>query len=585
MTDPHAVPLDPTHEPIDYSPGAIDAPPPDLWDAPDSPPQGRMAPPPVEWPRPDPVVTGVEPPAGEATPRPGMPRVAAVALVALGLAATGVFYLKGQHRHELAANPAKEKAGDSHAEKPRDDTHIPPQPAVPPEHKNEPEARDPIPTKKPLTPDDWNFDGKSNQPERTGPATPIPLAVQVPTPAAPTPLPELPAAKPDRGDAMTLPVLPGESTAGGPKLPPSPKPDAMELPKLPSSRPEPGFDADIRQAQATSTPKPVMPIVPASPKSAAELPPLPALPAVKPGEAPKPSGEVPVMPLPALPAMPAKTELPVLPAVPKAGDVALPAIPKAEPFALPAMPAPPSLPKMDEPRPATGGVQPLPLTPPATPAPPANAPIGSPAGAETKATLPAPIIAGGFNEVKPVSAANGDAPKPAPQLPPAQSTPEPFAQPAAPLMAIPSKPPTPARETVPADPTVRRAEYEVSLVPVRRGDSYDAIAKDSLGDAKYGELLRRYNNERELRAGEVVKVPPAPVLRKLAGPNWTGAPDAPKPAAARSYTTPRDGMSMWDIAYEVYGTKAEFRKVIDANRDRNPNLRYRAGERFRLPGE
>ena len=236
------------------------------------------------------------------------------------------------------------------------------------------------------------------------------------------------------------------------------------------------------------------------------------------------------------------------------------------------MPAPPLPNPVSEPIVLTPA---LPANPPAPSAPKDQTTPGElafksvtnlpPIQAEVK-PLPAPASLAGFQE-------QTAPPPPAATLPPIK-----------PVADIPPRPAPAATQTVPADPTVRRAEYEVNLVAVRPGDSYDAIAKESLGDAKFGPALRRYNGERDLRSGEVVKVPPTAVLRKLGEPSWVGPPGR-APAEGRTYVTPRDGMSMWDVAYEVYGTKAEFRKVIDANRDRNPNLRFRAGERFRLPAE
>ena len=573
MTDPHAVPLDPTHEPRD----------------PDSHP---MFPPPVEatppmaWPRPEPVVTGVEPPTDEVepllpAPKAGKKRVAALLVVTLGIAATGWFYLKGQNTRELAAKPGKAK----------DETRIPPQMVEPKAdepppwnpHTTEPEPPKPVDSVplRETSAAGGSLTFGSGQPQGNEPAKPNSATLLPVAPIPPAPLPD--ASQTTFGSGMTLPPVPTEekNRTGGPTMP--------SIPTLPvmgeSAAPEPfstmpAADPNLRQAQGEA---PAAPLMPDPSKPAAGNDPLKPLvaPATNPVVGPKPSGVAPPTPPPAMPAAPTKLDAATIPNLPQLGGIALP-LPKLDAAPIPtvaetkltfepmAIPAAQGAGQTVDPKPNLDAAKVAPLPPSI----PEFKPVPNlPAVIETKPYAP-PVMTEVMNEIQPSSA------PPAQPAPPIGTPPLPLANP----FPKPSAP-APTRETVSADPTIRRAEYEVNLVSVRRGDSYDAIAKDSLGDAKYGDLLRRYNGERDLQVGEVVKVPPAPVLRKLAGPSWTGAPDAPKPAAARSYVTARDGMSMWDIAYEVYGTKAEFRKVIDANRDRNPNLRYRAGERFRLPPE
>lgn len=587
MTDPNAVPLFPKdHPPADSAPPDF-APPPPAY--PDDEP-AEFAVPVAEAMSPGPVVTGFEPPqvppeepAQESpresdeihallTPAPKSRRLqlAGIAVVALGFAAMASFIPRGHPApRDVAATPAPPPAAalpespakpveppakpDAAARDPLEDD-----PRIRPDPKADPAADDKsVPAKPPAT--NWGDLATMKLPEPpargappTLPAENAPVVPPAPEEVAPRDSDTAPEPL-----AMKLPVAPKpvENRVGGPGLPPL----SGDKPKLPLPNvdtPMPVPDLNLVQAKNETPAAPAQPILPIP-----TMPALPATPVVPPVATP-----LEVKPLVAPPVAPAPMKLPLV------DPLAPPATAKTAAPLIPPMPTPADTKAKPDAPPAL----PLAISPQSLPALPSDPkPTAKPAGfTETTAPPAAPQPA-------------PSAPAPAKVDPP--STPKPFNMdlpPALPPAAVPPAAATPvARETVPADPAVRRAEYDINLVPARRGDSYDAVAKDSLGDAKYGPALRRYNNDRELRAGDVVRVPPVAVLRKLAAPNWVGAADKPGVAGPRTYVTPRDGMSMWDIAYEVYGTKSEFRKVIDANRERNPNLRYRAGERFRLPAE
>ena len=627
MTDPNAVPLYPDAAPTAQQSPTAPEPPFDLPSRFELPPLPPVVEP--EVPRPSPIVTGFEPPAdtpGEETPRGKRTRLIATTVVALGLAAMGVFYLKGRTTKEVAAKPSR---AEPDAPRSLFDEH----------HATHPEA---------ATPDtDKSLKREETPPSNHGtgepPAPPLPLAVP-PTLdqgqndkspiGPPVPVPDLPP------KAFGSPKMPGlvplEPPAnGGVSALPKPNLDTMTLPIAPSRRVEPlaaGGGDVVPLAPALLTENavggPRVPTLPTLPQQA-KLPAFPSHDQSKPervnSDIALAKAEVPAVPSvpPAMPDM----QLPVAPAMPAPGnapDTKSPPLPPQDPAAgvpLPPAPNPLALPPMsksetkpeaksDASKPASTPIKEqkpslpeLPAPPifakPSLPATPVNpvavkeSPEFRPTGSPTLPPLTPQTLPTGMSEVKPplmpspvTPAANTGftlQPAAAPTLPP-PVTPVKEEAPTKPAPTSSDLPPKRATETVPADATTRRAEYEVNLVSVRRGDSYDAIAKESFGDPKFGPLLRRYNDDHELQVGTVVKVPPVPVLRKLAGPAWVGTPGNAAPPE-RTYVTPRDGMSMWDVAYEVYGTKAEFRKVIDANRDRNPNLRFRAGERFRLPTE
>ncbi len=416
------------------------------------------------------------------------------------------------------------------------------------------------------------------------PVTPpvAPMTPKTDVPSAPVPLSAPPPASPP-GFTST-----GTAPAAEDKLVPpvkSPLPPAAEGAR-PADRvtdlvPPPG------QFHATGTVDTAA-VTTASHAEAAPTPPVPApavLPPIVPAPAlpaPLPKPESPAagpstMPLPPLPstasppvaappvpkvelAKPPVTLPPVRPDAAKLGGLGV-ATPEVKPV-TPALPPPavtPAVPLPQDPKP-----QPVLVSPEPTPVP-MPTPAGTPSAFTESPAAPASpnfsaAAPGTLTLTKPVDAT---APTPPASAPP---------------------PPAPAPAPV-ADPNVRKPAYEVDLHDVQRGETFEAISRRHYGSDKHAAALQAFNGDRDLAPGTSVQLPPLAALRRMGGPAWAAAP-GPRPApAARVFTAPHDGMSLWDVALEVYGTKAEWSRIHAANPDRDPNLRYKAGDQFRLPAD
>jgi hypothetical protein len=313
-----------------------------------------------------------------------------------------------------------------------------------------------------------------------------------------------------------------------------------------------------------------VPAVPTDPKPAAATPPpaLPAVPTVvggKPEEKPQPK---PSDPPPALPAPPI-LQLPGGPADPK--------------------PAAASDPKTD-PKPAEPKTTPI---APVIPAP--TDPIPAPASVNPAGPTPVPSI--------PDLPAVG-APAALPGLKPIAVTPEPV-----PAAQVPKKDPSAGTAAALTgvkpveEPAVRpagdrtRTDFDVDLHDPKPEETYQTISKLYYGDAKYAEALRAFNQGLPLGRRAPVEVPPIWVLRKRYAPSigsrpagdpgpgveWSspvGRGESPSPS---TYTVPRTGMTMKDVAVDVFGTAQEWRQLWDLNPRIDPSAGLPAGTRLELP--
>jgi hypothetical protein len=267
-------------------------------------------------------------------------------------------------------------------------------------------------------------------------------------------------------------------------------------------------------------------------------------------------------------------------------------------------------------KPASGGIELPPVVLPGT------------GGQAAPMSVPAPKL---------LPVAPAEPPKPAPSGPPAPVLPDipppvvPVTGPANPAKADPpapfrplpldppqtAPPPRPAADPKanrPADgnliltkpaggPDVRpasnqeppRTDFDVDLHEPKAGDTYESISKLHYGDAKYAEALRAYNGGLVLGRGGAVQVPPMYVLRKrypqlipgqrsapaadpARGPDW-----GPAPGKSDSYAVPRAGMTLKDVAAEVYGDGRDWKKLWDVNPRLDPNAELPAGTKLQLP--
>lgn len=394
---------------------------------------------------------------------------------------------------------------------------------------------------------------------------PVPLAKPavpvIPVPAVTAPAPGLPALPdPDRA-AAAPPVSVPAGFAAATGAPAAEKPVSTEFKAQPAAEvtrpadrvtnqtaqpplipaPDPTVNADPTFQRTTHTEAAPLPAPPPLPKDAAPKSPAPAPPATVPVPALPPIATPPAVtpPKPELP-LPAAA-LPVQPAVPILGGLP-PAIPEVQPATT----------SLTLPAAAT----------PAPPPPPAVKPLPTPA-----APLPTPSA---FTETPAVPAT--------PTYPPTVPNTLTLTKPADAAALPPTPPPV-------ADPNVRKPAFEVDLHEAQRGETFEAVSRRHYGNDNAAAALRAFNGGRELAPGTTVQLPPLATLRRMGGPAWAASPGTRPTPEARVYTAPRDGLSLWDVAFEVYGTKAEWGRIHAANPDRDPNLRYKAGDTFRLPAD
>lgn len=141
--------------------------------------------------------------------------------------------------------------------------------------------------------------------------------------------------------------------------------------------------------------------------------------------------------------------------------------------------------------------------------------------------------------------------------------------------------PPPAAEMTSEDPSDRekqnagRADSQVRLHPVRKGETLWRIAKGYYGDGSLAEHLAEFNEDRApnpdaLRAGVTLRIPPKsvllgegrPALRSLRAASESDE----KPRAAREYTIEK-GDTLGEIAQRFLGTVDRVDEIIELNKD------------------
>ena len=454
-------------------------------------------------------------------------------------------------------------------------------------------------------------------------------------------LPPIPApALPGTG-TIELAAAPSVAPVTGGRLPPVVVAEPSAPAILPASITAAAAPASS-PPQTETLPRVLPPVLPAAGSEPVTPTPSPTTPAVS-----APAAALPVPQLPAGGGVPAPT-IPDLTKTDLSKSGATPGLPPAAAQNLPSpatSPAAPEKPKTEvgltgsaTPAPASGlaapnltplptdaTIQPIPkkdpnalvvtpegVTPaqqPATPSPtpPAPAPtaVQTPADSGTTAgagaVLPAPLpttprpAVGAFTELPP-------APATTPSAAPARE-PSPAPAPAAETVSLTKPPGTADVRPVPqtsSEPP--QTDFDVDVYTPKPGDTYESISQRHYGDARYAGALRAFNRGLDLGRGAPVQVPPMYVLRQRYA-QYVGAPSASAAEPARgvtweptagwrdggidraSYAGPRDGMTLWDVAEDVYRDRQEWRRVWDANPRLDPNARLAAGTRLTLPSD
>jgi nucleoid-associated protein YgaU len=157
-----------------------------------------------------------------------------------------------------------------------------------------------------------------------------------------------------------------------------------------------------------------------------------------------------------------------------------------------------------------------------------------------------------------------------------------------------------------AQPVVRQVSnavpntsFDVDLHEVKAGDTYAGISQKYLGDARYGEAIRAFNQQMPAEPGRKVQVPPIHVLRKNypqligrpttadRGTEWAPAGrSATTPGGGyKTYEVPRGGINMRGIAREAFGDDTQWSKVWNLNPKFKPDEQLEEGTKLLLPSD
>lgn len=272
----------------------------------------------------------------------------------------------------------------------------------------------------------------------------------------------------------------------------------------------------------------------------------------------------------------------------------LPAIPSTFPT-TPASPAAPATPPPGGALPPPGGLE-IPVGPTSPTAPPSTPPATPPATPFTTPPAALPPIPGS-------GVPTGNSTLPAipvgPATPPASPSPGVFPPTTPPgsgtgVRIDSVKPPGSASvQPIGVNERSPSTSFDVDLHEAKTGETYESISREFYNDVKYARALAEFNRRKPLQNNGPVEVPPVHVLKKqfpqLVGtaapvtpasgtgpaPNWgaAGAPPAPQPdptfraaaTAKRSYTVSRAGMTLRDVAKELYGDERRWRDLYEAN--------------------
>lgn len=458
----------------------------------------------------------------------------------------------------------------------------------------------------------------------------------------PVPAPKIPAAVPGESGFLPSPTIPAPSVPTVAVEPP-PKPTvAVETPTIP--KPSISVESSPLPKPSVAVEQPMIPnpIIQAAATEPAPPAPAPAAPVVVPSipgaptPAPAPAPSIPSIPAPVpTPSAPAPVPVPLPVPVPVPGGSG-----GGSPTPAPAPTPAPVIPSTPAPTPAPAPKPSVPEVAPVVPSAPAPAPVPAPAPAPKPAvpevapvipggSAPAPMIpaAGSTNPMtpgaipfKPVVPEPTPAPAPAPA--PAPFTPTAGgAEPPKPIVGSEFPPATPKLgQPAPAGTTpnlvrpgeVRpaggnnaegvRTDFDVDIHEPTAKETYESISKMHYGDSRYAGALRAFNANADLSKVRSIQVPPMYILRKRfadqvapgrqAQPGtMTSATPADRDAEwssptgrnASVYEIPRNGMTMKDVAAELFGDVQEWKRLWDLNPRVDPNAPLQQGTRLEIP--
>ncbi|MBP3958746.1 hypothetical protein J8F10_26165 [Gemmata sp. G18] len=143
-----------------------------------------------------------------------------------------------------------------------------------------------------------------------------------------------------------------------------------------------------------------------------------------------------------------------------------------------------------------------------------------------------------------------------------------------------------------------------------RTDDYGTISKEFYNDDRFARALSEYNQNRPVRAGAYVNVPPIHVLKRQfpsltggntvlpaggsgtsaptsassAAPKWSTADPRPTTTGRATFVVPRgNGMTLQQVAQQTMGTAQRWRDIYDENPAIKPDEVLPTGTEVKLP--
>ncbi|WP_157470269.1 hypothetical protein [Gemmata sp. SH-PL17] len=167
--------------------------------------------------------------------------------------------------------------------------------------------------------------------------------------------------------------------------------------------------------------------------------------------------------------------------------------------------------------------------------------------------------------------------------------------------------PTAGNESRPAAPEFApKTTFDVDIHTVMSNEDYKSISREFYNEDRFAAALSAYNQNRAIRAGDRVDVPPIHVLKRkfpqMVGggavqpasgsrstapsqPEWNNAAPRPVTNGRSVFTVPNgNGMTLQQIARQTMGSEQRWRDIYDLNRQiTRPDEVQTPGTELKLP--
>ncbi|WP_162665806.1 LysM peptidoglycan-binding domain-containing protein [Gemmata massiliana] len=166
--------------------------------------------------------------------------------------------------------------------------------------------------------------------------------------------------------------------------------------------------------------------------------------------------------------------------------------------------------------------------------------------------------------------------------------------------------PTAGNESRPAAPEFApKTTFDVDIHTVTSSDSYKTISREFYNDDRFAAALSAYNQDRLIRTGDRVDVPPIHVLKRkfpqMVGggavqpasgsrntapsqPEWNNAAPRPVTNGRSVFTVPNgNGMTLRQIARQTMGSEQRWSDIYDLNKISRPDEVLAPGTELKMP--